>query len=130
LGALCRGLFYDQIARREATRLTESLEFSQRIALWQTVAQRGLVAPVPGKRFDVGVLCKELVSIADDGLGREAPDEQKYLDPLKKIVEERRTQADALSDEWRKASGDRRAMVDYLAHPGLGLQLDTQLDMQ
>ncbi len=122
LGALCRGLFYDSAACQEASQLTKGLEFSQRITLWQAVAQRGFMARVPGRRIDVGALCRELVAIADDGLGREAPFERTYLDPLKEIVEDGRTQADHLADEWRRSNGDRRAMVDCLAHPGLGVQ--------
>ena len=120
LGPLCRGLLYDTVARQQATQLTQSLTFSQRMEFAREVAQKGLRARVPGQTFCAGDLAKELVAIAQDGLLRQAPGEIGYLDPPLEIVTEQRTQADALAERWQSTSGDREEVVRFLAHAGLG----------
>lgn len=118
LGPLCRGLLYDTQARDAATALTSHLDFAQRIALAEDVGRRGLNADAGGRR--VGDLARELVAIATDGLGRECPTEDGYLDPVRRIVESGRTQADALAELWTRTGGDPARVIAELAHPALG----------
>lgn len=120
LAPLCRGILYDETARREATRLTEGLDMDERRALWRAVCREGLRARVPGRSERVLDLARELLRMADDGLWRQAPDERFYLEPLRHIVNSGRSQADALADMWRRAEGEPRPLIDALAYPGLG----------
>jgi glutamate--cysteine ligase len=120
LAPLCRGLLYDEAARRDATALTAGLEFDQRLELWHAVIREGLRARVPGRDHRVLDLARDLVRIADEGLSRHAPDDRYYLAPLRQIVDSGRTQADVLADVWKRAKGEPRALVEALAYPGLG----------
>lgn len=116
LAPLARGLLYDDIARAEATLLTNPLDFAQRVDLLRAVARDGLSARVPGRRCTVHELARILVSIAEDGLARQAPDELRYLDPIRAIVGTGRTQADDLVDLWQRSNGDPRRVVAARAH--------------
>ncbi len=115
LGPFCRGVFYDDTARAEATKLTEGLSLDDRYALWESVARDGLRAVLPDGRLVVE-LARELVRIADDGLSREAPDERGYLDPLREIVTSGRTQADEMLELWERTGGDVLDVVAGIAH--------------
>jgi glutamate--cysteine ligase len=119
LAPLCRGLLYDEIACREATKLTEGLTFDERIELQHAVARRGLRAQLPRSGHPVRELARDLLRIADDSLHRNAPDERAYLAPIREIVETGRTQADATADLWKQTGGDPRRLIEALAHPGL-----------
>ena len=118
LGPLCRGLLYDQTALAEATALTASLSFAQRLQLQADVARDGLRAPVGDTRHRVSDLATDLVALAIDGLRREAPAEVPFLDPVLEIAETGRTQADAAIALWR-AEPNPASRVSALAHPGL-----------
>jgi glutamate--cysteine ligase len=120
LGPLCRGLFYDDEARRAAIALTAGLDFSERVDLVRAVPRTGLATPVGRTGHTVGDLARDLVLIAGEGVARQEPTELRYLDPLRVIVEERRTQADRAADVWRAHQGDLPALIRGLAYPGLG----------
>jgi glutamate--cysteine ligase len=112
LGPLCRGVLYDDQAMADATRLTASLGFAQRVALLEEVARDGLRAKIDGMgSADVGALAADLVAIARDGLRRCAPEEERFLQPVAEIVETGRTQADAAVDAWRQHGGDPAALI-------------------
>lgn len=114
LGPLCRGFLYDRDACEAAIALTARLSFEDRLALWVAVSEQGLRARVPGTRRTVQDLARELVDIAAAGLGREAPDELPYLEPVREIAETGRTQADALLDLWRRTDGDPARVIAAL----------------
>lgn len=116
LAPLCRGLFYDDVARRSAIALTAALDMAERRALIHEVARHGLRARVSKTGHLVGDLARELVAIARDGLGRQAPTELPYLEPVQAIVDSGRTQADALLDIWRSTGGDPRAVIAATSH--------------
>lgn len=120
LAPLCRGLLYDETACREATKLTGGLEFEERFELLRAVARRGLRAEVPRKGHRVLDLARELVRIAEDGLRRSAPEELGYLEPVRRVVDTGRTQADELADLWARTGGRPGPIVEALAHPGVG----------
>jgi glutamate--cysteine ligase len=120
LAPLCRGLLYDATARDAATALTAPLSFDERLALQIAVARQGLAAPVGGTGRTVGQLARELVAVATDGLRRVAPDDIRYLDPVRAIAESGRTQADAIIDLWQTGPANTAARIAKLAHPGLG----------
>ena len=120
LAPLCRGLLYDETARREATKLTEGLDMDDRVELWHAVTRSGLRARVPRTGGRVLDLARELVRIADDGLWRQAPDDRFYLEPLRHVVDAGRSQADVLADMWRRAEGEPAPLVEALAYSGLG----------
>jgi glutamate--cysteine ligase len=118
LAPLMRGLLYDEVARREATKLTASLAFADRQRLADEVPMQGLAARAGA--HTVGDLAQELVAIARDGLSRVAPASVKLLAPVEAIAATRRTQADAMIDAWHRHRDDRSALIRALAHPGLG----------
>jgi len=117
LAPLVRGLLYDETARREATKLTAQLAFTDRQQLADDVPQQGLAARAGA--HTVGDLAQELVAIARDGLSRVAPTSIELLAPVEAIAATRRTQADAMVDAWERHRGDRAAQIRALAHPGL-----------
>jgi glutamate--cysteine ligase len=114
LGPLCRGFLYDRDACEAAIALTAGLSFQDRLALWVTVSEQGLRARVPGTQRTVQDLARELVDIAAAGLGRQAPDELPYLEPVREIAETGRSQADALIDLWRRTGGDPARVIAAL----------------
>jgi len=118
LAPLMRGLLYDDVARREATKLTASLAIAERQRLADEVPMQGLAARAGA--HTVGDLAQELVAIARDGLSRVAPASVELLAPVEAIAATRRTQADAMVDAWERHRGDRAALIRALSHPGLG----------
>jgi len=118
LGPLSRGLFYDQTAREQIIALTAELTFDERIDLWHDVTRRGLSARV--SRRSVREMCANVIAIATDGLSRQAPEEDPYLDALRDVVESSHTPADQVRDAWKAANGDRAQLISELAYPGLG----------
>ena len=111
LGPLCRGFLYDRDACEAAIALTAGLSFEDRLALWVAVSEQGLRARVPGTQHTVQDLARELVNIAAAGLAREAPDELRFLAPVREIAETGRTQADALIDLWQRTGGDPARVI-------------------
>jgi glutamate--cysteine ligase len=118
LAPMMRGLLYDDVSRREATKLTAALSIAERQQLADEVPTQGLAARAG--RHTVGDLAKDLVAIAKDGLGRLAPQSLPLLAPVEAIAATQRTQADAMVDIWNRVGGDRAALIRELAHPGLG----------
>lgn len=117
LPAMMRGLLYDATARTAATALTAKLSFADRERLADEVPKAGFAA-CAGDRT-VGELAKELVAIAREGLSRTAPASVALLEPVEAIAASGRTQADHIVELWRRHAGDRRALIQALAHPGL-----------
>ncbi len=118
LAPMMRGLLYDEVARREATKLTASLSFADRQRLADEVPAQGLAARAGA--HTVGDLAQQLVAIARDGLSRTATASIELLAPVEAIAATRRTQADAMVELWERHRGDRAALIRALAHPGLG----------
>lgn len=118
LAPMMRGILYDATARTAAIELVQSLSFAERQDIADRVPRSGLATKAG--TTTLGVLAKELVAIARDGLGRVAPTALHLLDPVAEIATSGRTQADAMLDTWRAAGGDRAKLIRALAHPGLG----------
>lgn len=118
LSPLMRGLLYDETARTAALALTAGMSFAEREQLADDVPQQGLAARA-GKHT-LGTLAKELVAIATDGLSRLAPAAVGLLAPVQEIAATGRTQADRMVEQWNRHAGDRAALIQALAHPGLG----------
>ena len=116
LGPLCRGILYDDTARAEATKLTAGLSFDERLALQRDVARAGLAARVGDST--VGELARELLAIATDGLHRTCPSEDRFLEPVREIIETGRTPADDIVDLWT-SEGDMETRIQALAYPQL-----------
>lgn len=114
LGPLCRGFLYDRDACQAAIGLTRRLGFDERVALWSAASEQGLRARVPGTTHTLGDLGRELVDIAAAGLGRQAPDELPYLEPVRDIAASQRTQADAMLDLWKRTGGDPARVIAAL----------------
>jgi glutamate--cysteine ligase len=117
LAPMMRGLLHDDVARREATRLTAELDMAAREALRREVPRGGLATRVGGRT--VGELARALVAIAEDGLRRVGPEDVPYLEPVRAIAETGRTQADEIVDLWRDTGGDPAKIIPRLAYPGL-----------
>ncbi len=118
LAPMVRGLLYDTTARSAAIALTANLSFADRQRLADEVPRTGFATRV-GERT-VGELAKELVAIARDGLSRVAPASLPLLAPVEAIATSGRTQADTIRELWQRHHGDRAALIQALAHPGLG----------
>ena len=118
LGVLASGLFYDADSRRAAIELTADLDYDSRVALMRSVPRGGMKTAVG--RATVGDLCRELYAIARDGTARQEPSELPYLETVRAIIEEGRTQADRVADIWRRQQGDTAALIRELSYPGLG----------
>jgi len=118
LAPLMRGMLYDTTARTAAIALTDGMSFADREHLADVVPQQGFAARA-GKHT-VGELAKELVAIAADGLSRVAPDALALIAPVQEIAETGRTQADRMIELWNQHAGNRPALIQALAHPGLG----------
>jgi glutamate--cysteine ligase len=117
LAPFVRGLLYDPAARAAATALTAKLTFAERQQLAEAVPRSGFAARAGA--HTVGELAKELVAIAHDGLGRVAPSALPLIEPLEEIARTGRTQADRIIELWQQHAGDRAALIQALAHPGL-----------
>ncbi len=104
LSALSRGLFYDETALKSAAELLGGLRPEVYPELQHEAARIGLRAEAAGR--PVQEWLRELLSIAASGLERlNAQDESgenevKILEPLRRIVETGKTQADLLLDRW------------------------------
>jgi glutamate--cysteine ligase len=119
LGVLTSGLLYDDEARQHAIALTAGLDFSERLDLLRAVPRTGLATPVGRTGHTVGDLARDLLLIAAEGVARRNPDELRYLEPVRQIAEEGRTQADGIVDLWRNGPRDVAGLIRALAHPGL-----------
>ncbi|MEJ7599414.1 MAG: glutamate-cysteine ligase family protein [Kofleriaceae bacterium] len=120
IGALppfIRGLLYDDTARTAAIELTAGLTLAQRQQIADEVPTHGLATRVGG--HTLGALAKELVAISRDGLTRLAPTSLPLLAPVEEIAASGRTVADHIVALWNEHAGDRKALVQALAHPGL-----------
>jgi len=118
LAPFMRGLLYDTTARNAAIALTKGMSFADRQQLADVVPKQGLAARA-GKHT-VGALAKELVAIAADGLSRVAPSAVPLLAPVEEIATTGRTQSDRMIELWNQHAGNRPALIQALAHPGLG----------
>jgi glutamate--cysteine ligase len=107
LQAFWKGLLYDPDALDAALGAAPRLGRAEFRALQEQVARNGLAARGPG--VNVLALARELAAFAREGLGRVAPDEVGYLDPLLELtVDEGLCPADVLV---KKSKGDpRRAL--------------------
>ncbi|HTE51150.1 MAG TPA: glutamate-cysteine ligase family protein [Kofleriaceae bacterium] len=123
LGVLASGLLYDEEGRRQAIALTAGLSFAERVDLQREVPRGGLSTPVGRTGRTVGDIARDLLMIAAEGVARREPGELRYLDPVRQIVEEKRTQADQLIDLWRAKQGDLPALIRGMAYPGLNGEL-------
>lgn len=118
LAPMMRGLLYDATARSAAIALTAKLSYAERERVADEVPRAGLATRAGS--HTLGELAKELVKIARDGLSRVAPASASLLAPVEQIAASGRTQADRIIELWNKHAGDRSALIDALAHPGLG----------
>ena len=99
LQALWMGLAYDAASLDEALRLAPRLDAADARLLRERVARDGLAAKCAG--VDVLGLARDLVRLASEGLGRVAPEEVSYLEPLRGlIVEEGVCPADLLLRDY------------------------------
>ncbi|MCZ6728841.1 MAG: glutamate--cysteine ligase [SAR324 cluster bacterium] len=102
--AVSRGLLYDETALDSAVALLRKVKLEDYPQLQEDTARIGLRAEVAGR--PVREWLRDLISIAASGLERlNAQDEQgenegKFLEPLRRIVDTGKTQADLLLDRW------------------------------
>ena len=111
LPALWVGLLYDDEALSAAEDLAKDLTAHDVAEARMQAARHGLKGTIGGR--DIGAIADEMITIASKGLANRArldkngQDEQYYLDPIREIVESRRTRAEELLDlyhgDW---SGD------------------------
>jgi glutamate--cysteine ligase len=117
LSPMMRGLLYEPSARDAATALTATLSFADRQKLADEVPRLGFAARAGN--HSVGELASELVAIAKRGLQHVAPGSVPLLAPVEAIAASGRTQADRIRELWKQHAGNRTALIEALAHPGL-----------
>ena len=67
-------------------------------------------------------LARDLVRIADDGLGRIAQrgetdaDERHFLDPLRERIEDGRSLSDLVLDAWRASGGSGGRLLESIRY--------------
>ena len=104
LAAISRGLFYDETALKNAEALLRGLKPESYPELQEEAARIGLRAEANGRPLREWLT--ELISLAASGLERlnaqdaNGENEVKYLEPLRRIVDSGKTQADVLLDLW------------------------------
>ena len=99
LQAFWKGLLYDAGALDEALRLAPALRREEAAELREAVARDGLAARAAN--VEVLALARECVQLAAEGLGRTAPEEVVYLDPLREfVIAEGVCPADVLLRNW------------------------------
>ena len=96
--ALFKGLLYDDSALDQVEALTEGWSFEKLSSLRPKIAERGAHASFAGE--SLWSHAEKVVSIAKAGLEKLAhqtpPSETSFLEPLEKLVEQRKTPADQL----------------------------------
>jgi len=114
LQALWKGLAYDAASLDEALRLAPRLDAEEARTLRARVAREALAARLG--RIEVLSVAREVVRLAAEGLGRVAPDEVSYLDPLRQlVVEEGMSPADRLLRDWEgRWHGSVERVVEHL----------------
>ncbi len=94
LPALWKGILYDDLAKREALSLMEEPSVVELSDLQRACAEFGFRAKYRGR--SVLELCEHTIRIAEQGLSRQAPGEEKYVRPLSELVARQSTQAEEL----------------------------------
>jgi glutamate--cysteine ligase len=110
LPALWQGVLYDREARSAAWKLVADWSFEERLALYQRTPLEGIRGSIRGRPLID--LCRELVKIACAGVGCEDP---RALEPLERIIAEKRTVADRIADAHRESGGDPTRLIPALA---------------
>jgi len=100
LPALMKGIMYDKNALNQAWSLVKDFSWSELEEMRHFVPKLGLKTIVKGKR--VADLAKELVNIAEISLlsNHETRDEVIYLEKIKELVEQEKTPADIILQNW------------------------------
>lgn len=97
--AFWKGLLYDKDSIENALRLAPRFNQMEMRTLQEKIARDGLNAK--HESVDVLNVAKEIIELANDGLRRIAPDETKYLEPLKQqVIEDEVCPADILIRDW------------------------------
>jgi glutamate--cysteine ligase len=114
LPALWKGIFYTADALDAADRLIQAT-FPERVQWIQDVSHQALKAKIAGRSvIDLG---RELVAISTAGLRSQpscGPDEGRFLDPLRQILEDGRTPAEiALAKLKGEYAGDAKKLLDH-----------------
>ncbi len=113
LPALWRGVLYDATARHDAWKLVADWSLDERLRVYKATPRQGIHGTAHGRPMQAW--CRELVSIARDGLSRlDASEEMALLAPLDKIAEEGRSLADGVAAEYQRVGGDIGRMIDFL----------------
>jgi glutamate--cysteine ligase len=120
LPALWKGVLYDDSATADAWSLVADWKPEQRVEALEAVARDGLRARTAGTL--VLDLARELVQIADDGLGRIAQrsetdaDERHFLDPLRERIEDGRSLSDLVLEAWRASDGSAPRLLERIRY--------------
>ncbi|RYE33752.1 MAG: glutamate--cysteine ligase [Hyphomicrobiales bacterium] len=99
------GLLYDSVSLDAAWDLVKNWSAAERQALRDAVPREGLAATIGGRTL--GEIAVEVVELSRAGLARRAlhdgagRDESVYLDPLREILESRRSLAQVLEARYR-----------------------------
>jgi glutamate--cysteine ligase len=112
--ALWKGLLYDESTLQEVLRLVPVLSGDGWIELQRDVAVNGLAARACG--VNVLELARHLVDLSIAGLKRIAPNEVRYLDPVRQLVcDEGICPADILLRNWHgRWHGSISSLLNYL----------------
>lgn len=111
--ALWKGLVYHGPSRRAARELLAGMEPAQHRQLFMDCYRDGFEAQTP--HGSVAELAEELLRLSEEGLRALQPegvDEVSYLEPLRRIVEQRRTLADELLEDFEHYDGNPRPIIE------------------
>lgn len=118
LPAIWKGLLYDETARQQIRSLFDPLDERDHRRLVETCYRDGIHGD--SAYGPVAELAEAVVDIAEGGLDRIAddadhPSERRYLAPLKKRLDEKRSFADLLREDWRRLDGNLSALAEEWA---------------
>ena len=118
--ALLKGIFYDGASRKNAWGLLSDLSIKERLKLSEEVPVKGLKTRFKNKTLLEPA--RELVRLAETGLARltkrrlALSDESKYLEPLKRILFERKiTPAEILIECFSRAGNPKEIRERVIA---------------
>jgi glutamate--cysteine ligase len=94
MAALWRGLLYDTQALEDASRIVPGLSFTEHLAFHAEAQKYGMHGKL--QKTPISALAKDMVRVAQEGLGRLDPLDVSLLEPLEEAARTARSPADAL----------------------------------
>ena len=121
LSAIAKGVLYEPDCAQAAWDLVKDWSFEERVETWIAVHRGALDTRF--RRYVIGDLARELLAIAEEGLGRQdhrndrGDTEAVLLEPLRELVHQNECPATRVLREWdRDPTHPPENLIDYAAY--------------